>query len=130
MRCNGAFRFDALVGFADRVGAARLATGHYARVVHRDGRALLARGADPAKDQSYMLASVVRARSWRASGSRWASRPRPQTRAEARDAGLEAAGRAESQEVCFVGGGDHRAFLERHGGAGPAGEIVDAGRRA
>ncbi len=47
-----------------------------------------------------------------------------ETRAQARAAGLEAAGRAESQEVCFVGGGDHRAFLERFGGAGPAGEIV------
>ena len=51
---------------------------------------------------------------------------KPATRAQARDAGLEAAGRAESQEVCFVGGGDHRAFLERHGGAGRAGSIVSA----
>ena len=128
VRCNGSFRFDALIGFADRIGAPRLATGHYARVVHRDGRALLARGADPART-SRTCSPRSPPRSWRASGSRWASSTRRTTRDEAREAGLAAAGRAESQEVCFVGGGDHRDFLERHGGAGPAGEIVDeAGR--
>ena len=58
MRCNGSFRFAALAAFADRIGAARIATGHYARVRRRDGVALVARGADPAKDQSYMLAAV------------------------------------------------------------------------
>ncbi len=58
MRCNGAFRFDALVAFAERVGADVLWTGHYARIVERDGMRLVARGVDPAKDQSYMLATV------------------------------------------------------------------------
>jgi len=129
MRCNGGFRFAALAGFADRVGARRIATGHYARVRRRDGRTLLARGADPAKDQSYMLASVpaeILERCWFPLGEQ----TKAQTRAEAGSAGLEAARRPESQDVCFVGGGDHRAFLERHGGAGRPGEIVDAGGRA
>ena len=58
MRCNGAFRFDALVEFAARAGADVLWTGHYARIVERDGMRLIARGGDPAKDQSYMLATV------------------------------------------------------------------------
>jgi tRNA-specific 2-thiouridylase len=57
-RCNGGFRFAELLAFARRAGAERLATGHYARVVERDGRLLLARAADPAKDQSYMLAAL------------------------------------------------------------------------
>src|SRR5918993_2187408 len=57
-RCNGEFRFDELLAFADRAGAARLSTGHYARIVERDGRKLLARAADPDKDQSYMLAPL------------------------------------------------------------------------
>ena len=57
VRCNGSFRFDELLAFAERIGAARLATGHYARIVERDGRRLLARAADPRKDQSYMLAA-------------------------------------------------------------------------
>jgi tRNA-uridine 2-sulfurtransferase len=128
MRCNGGFRFAALAGFADRVGAPRVATGHYARVRRRDGRTLLVRGADPAKDQSYMLASVppgILERCWFPLGEQ----TKAQTRAEAGSAGLEAARRPESQDVCFVGGGDHRSFLERHGGAGRAGEIVDTGGR-
>ena len=58
MRCNGRFRFDELVAFAGRAGADVLWTGHYARIVERDGLRLIARGSDPAKDQSYMLATV------------------------------------------------------------------------
>src|SRR6187200_832310 len=58
MRCNGAFRFDELVAFAERAGASELWTGHYARVVERGGMRLVGRSADPEKDQSYMLAAV------------------------------------------------------------------------
>ncbi len=124
VRCNGSFRFDALASFADRIGARRIATGHYARAVTRDGRTLVARAADTRKDQSYMLARVapeILARTWFPLGEQ----TKPETREQAHAAGLEAAGRAESQEVCFVGGGDHRAFLERYGGAAPAGDVVD-----
>src|SRR5438132_9174660 len=55
IRCNGGFRFAELLAFARRAGACRLATGHYARIVERDGRLLLARGVDATEDQSYML---------------------------------------------------------------------------
>ena len=85
-RCNGAFRFDELLAFARRAGAARLATGHYARVKRHRGRLLLARAADPDKDQSYMLAGLDPAAS-NVSGSRSASSrrarrgPRPRGRA-------------------------------------------------
>src|SRR3954470_5787965 len=58
IRCNGSFRFGELLEFAERAGAARLATGHYARIVERDGRPLLACAADERKDQSYMLARL------------------------------------------------------------------------
>src|SRR6478735_3458366 len=57
MRCNGLFRFDRLVDFAERAGADVLWTGHYARIVEREGLRLVARAADPARDQSYMLAT-------------------------------------------------------------------------
>ena len=57
-RCNGSFRFAQLLAFARRAGAARLATGHYARIVEHRGRSLLARAVDPQKDQSYMLARL------------------------------------------------------------------------
>src|SRR5205807_3814299 len=58
IRCNGSFRFAELLAFARRAGAAKLATGHYARIVERDGRRLLARAVDSDKDQTYMLARV------------------------------------------------------------------------
>src|SRR5207245_8403002 len=58
IRCNGGFRFAELLAFARRVGAPRLATGHYARIVERDGRTLLGRAVDEHKDQSYMLATL------------------------------------------------------------------------
>src|SRR4051794_25163313 len=122
--CNGSFRFDELLAFAARAGAARLATGHYVRV--RDG--LLARAADPRKDQSYMLATLDPAllgRLWFPLGEQ----TKAETRAEAERAGLAAARRAESQEACFLAGGDYRDFLARHGLPAAEGAVVDeAGR--
>jgi tRNA-uridine 2-sulfurtransferase len=122
--CNGFFRFARLLAFANDAGAARLATGHYARIVEHRGRPLLARGADESKDQSYMLARLdprVLDRIWFPLGGQ----TKDETRAEAARAGLAAAGRTESQEACFLGGADYRAFLERRGLAAEAGEIVD-----
>ena len=114
IRCNGAFRFGELLAFAARVGASRLATGHYARIVEHEGRLLLARAVDPAKDQSYMLATLDPAkleRLWFPLGEQ----TKEQTRAEAAAAGLAAATRADSQEACFLAGDDYRTFLARHG---------------
>jgi len=127
-RCNGAFRFDALLDFAARSGAERLWTGHYARIVERSGQRLLARGADPRKDQSYMLATVeprVLDRVVFPLGEQ----TKEETRAEAERAGLLAARRPESQEACFLAGDDYRRFLERQGLAPEPGEIVDEGGR-
>jgi tRNA-specific 2-thiouridylase len=123
-RCNGSFRFAQLLAFARRAGASRLATGHYARIVEHRGRSLLARAADPHKDQSYMLARLDPRhleRLWFPLGEQ----TKDETRAEAERAGLAVAGRAESQEACFLGGGDYRDFLERHGLAGQEGRVVD-----
>jgi tRNA-specific 2-thiouridylase len=126
MRCNGAFRFDELVAFAERAGADELWTGHYARIVERGGMRLVARAADEAKDQSYMLAAVdpeLLARVRFPLGEQ----TKEATRAEAESLGLAAARRAESQEACFLGGDDYRAFLERQGLRPSAGPIVDSG---
>ena len=123
-RCNGSFRFAQLLAFARRAGAARLATGHYARIVEHRGRTLLARAADPQKDQSYMLARLDPRhleRIWFPLGEQ----SKEETRAEAERAGLAVARRAESQEACFLGGGDYRDFLGRHGLAGREGRVVD-----
>jgi tRNA-specific 2-thiouridylase len=122
--CNGGFRFAELLAFARRAGAPRLATGHYARIVERDGRLLLARGVDDSKDQSYMLARLdprLLDRIWFPLGDQ----TKIETRAEAAAAGLAAAGRAESQEACFLAGDDYRSFLSRQGLAPAVGSIVD-----
>ena len=124
MRCNGQFRFDALVEFAARAGADVLWTGHYARIVERDGLRLIARGSDPAKDQSYMLATVDPRLLDRVAFPLGGQQKRI-TRGEAAAAGLAVAERAESQEACFLAGGDYRAFLERQGLARRPGSIVD-----
>jgi tRNA-specific 2-thiouridylase len=123
-RCNGSFRFAQLLAFTRRAGAARLATGHYARIVEHRGRSLLARASDPQKDQSYMLARLdprYLERIWFPLGEQ----SKAETRAEAERAGLAVARRAESQEACFLGGADYREFLERHGLADREGPVVD-----
>ena len=128
MGCNGAFRFDELLAFMRRAGCERLATGHYARVVDHRGRRLLARGTAASKDQSYMLAQLdpsLLDRVWFPLGEQ----DKESTRGEAARAGLAAAGRAESQEACFLAGDDYRAFLSRHGLAAKEGPIVDAAGR-
>ena len=123
-RCNGSFRFGQLLAFARRAGASRLATGHYARIVDHRGALLLARASDPEKDQSYMLARLDPRhleRIWFPLGEQ----SKAETREEAERAGLAVARRAESQEACFLGGGDYREFLARQGLAAREGRIVD-----
>ena len=124
VRCNGAFRFDELLAFVSRAGAETLWTGHYARVVERSGRLLVARAADARKDQSYML-STLSSEALARVRFPLGGQSKEETRAEATSAGLDAAGRHESQEACFLGGGDYRGFLERQGLRSTAGPILD-----
>ncbi len=124
INCNGGFRFGHLLAFARRAGADTLVTGHYARIVEHRGRRLLARGADPGKDQSYMLARLDPARLDRIRFP-LGEQTKEQTRAEAARAGLSAAGRRESQEACFLAGDDYRNFLVRRGLDATPGSIVD-----
>ena len=124
VRCNGSFRFGRLLAFARRAGAARLATGHYARLVERRGKLLIARALDREKDQSYMLAALdpgLLDRLW----FPLAELEKSETRERAALAGLEVATRPESQEACFLAGADYRDFLERRGLASSGGDVVD-----
>jgi tRNA-uridine 2-sulfurtransferase len=124
VRCNGLVRFDAMLELADRLGAARLATGHYARV-ERDGSGpLLRSAADPRKDQTYMLARLrpeQLERTWFPLGEL----EKPQVRELAREADLPVAEKPESQDLCFLAGTRREHFLKRHGEAATPGEIVD-----
>ena len=115
VRCNGLVRFDAMLRLARALGAARLATGHYARVSADAEGPLLRAAADPAKDQAYMLARLTPeelARLWFPLGGL----AKPAVREIARAAGLPVAEKPESQDLCFLAGTAREAFLRRHGG--------------
>jgi tRNA-uridine 2-sulfurtransferase len=126
VRCNGEVRFDAMLELAGGLGAARLATGHYARVARDEHGPLIRAAADPRKDQSYMLAKLDPALLDRLSFPLGAL-TKDAVRALARDAGLPVADKRESQDLCFVAGLGGRAFLQRHGGPRlrRPGELVD-----
>jgi tRNA-uridine 2-sulfurtransferase len=126
VRCNGEVRFDAMLDLAAKLGAARLATGHYARIARDESGPLIRAAADPRKDQSYMLAKLDPALLDRLSFP-LGGFEKNAVRALAREAGLPVADKRESQDLCFVAGLGGRAFLRRHGGPRlrRSGEIVD-----
>lgn len=127
--CNAEVKFDWLLRRARGLGA-RLATGHYARVERRGDRYALLAGADPAKDQSYFLHGLGQAELADVLFP-VGHLPKTEVRALAARAGLPTAGKAESQEICFVVDGDAAAFVEqRRPGAARPGAIVDAGGRS
>jgi tRNA-specific 2-thiouridylase len=127
--CNGELRIDAMIALADRLGATNLVTGHYARIEDDGGGPLLAAAADAAKDQTYML-SGLRPASLARLRFPLGELTKPEVRAEAAAAGLEVAGRAESQDLCFLAGQGKREFLRRHAGLeNRPGEVVDRGGR-
>jgi len=128
--CNGDLRIDAMLALAARLGCSSLATGHYARVIDDGEGPLLAAATDRAKDQSYML-SGLRPASLARLRFPLAALDKRRVRELAAGAGLAVAGKAESQDLCFLAGEGKRAFLARHGGLGERpGPIVDsAGRR-
>ncbi len=125
--CNGNVRLDAMLALADRLGCDRLATGHYARTVEDDDPAgpLLRAAADPAKDQTYMLAALS-PDSLRRMRFPLGELSKTQTRAIAAEAGLPVASKADSQDLCFLAGTGRARFLARHGGLRDRpGSIVD-----
>src|SRR4051794_18735711 len=126
IRCNGSVRLDAMLDFADRVGAGRLATGHYARLTDEG---LLRCAADPAKDQVYMLAALP-ADSLRRMRFPLGALNKPEVRVPAERAGLRGAQRPDSRDLCFLAGTGRREFLARHSGMRERpGRIIDrAGR--
>jgi tRNA-specific 2-thiouridylase len=132
--CNTVVKFGALLGRARHLyGCEAVATGHYARRLvdeTADGpRARLAAAADTAKDQTYFLYGLRQDQLWH---SRFplGDLTKPEVRAVARSLALVTADKPESQEICFVPGGDYRAELRSRGGWEPErGRVVDVDGR-
>jgi len=128
--CNGEVRLAAMIDLAERVGAERLLTGHYARIVEDEEGPLLATAADKAKDQSYMLAALP-TDLLRRLGFPLTELTKAEVREIAARHGLAVVARkAESQDLCFLAGQGKRGFLRRHGGLREReGTIVDSSGR-
>lgn len=113
--CNNHLKFDQLLITARQVGADRLATGHYARNEYnqRTGRWVLKRPADRAKDQTYFLFGLTQEQLSRTLFPLGNSR-KPEVREEAKRAGLRVFEKQDSQEICFIPGGNYKQFLDAY----------------
>jgi tRNA-specific 2-thiouridylase len=113
--CNNHLKFDQLLIVAQQIGAERVATGHYARVAFDDarGRWLLKRPADSSKDQTYFLFGLTQEQLSRTIFP-LGDMTKPEVRELARQHGLALAEKPDSQEICFVPGGDYKRFIDAY----------------
>src|SRR5271169_1703690 len=113
--CNNHLKFDQLLIVAQQIGADALATGHYARVDYHDrsGRWLLKRATDTSKDQTYFLFGLTQEQLSRTIFP-LGQMTKPAVRVLARDHGLALAEKPDSQEICFVPGGDYKRFIDAY----------------
>ncbi len=121
--CNDKIKFSRLLDRADALGARYVATGHYALVQQSEGGAILRRGVDRTKDQSYVLFGMSQAQLSRTllpvGGFQ-----KEEIRRLALDSGLITADKPDSQDICFIPMGDYREFL-RQRSSGVPGDIVE-----
>jgi tRNA-specific 2-thiouridylase len=113
--CNNHLKFDQLLLTARQIGANKIATGHYARNHYDEarGRWILSRPADRSKDQTYFLFGLTQdqlAHTLFPLGEM----QKPAVRVMATEAGLEVASKPDSQEICFIPGGDYQTFLRAY----------------
>jgi tRNA-specific 2-thiouridylase len=127
VRCNQFVRFDGLIRRADELGIDFVATGHYARTAWDEARGeyVLRKAADSTKDQSYMLHTLQQEHLRRITFP-LGPYTKLQTRQFAREFALPVAEKPDSQEICFVAGGNYKAFLREYvGEISRPGTIVD-----
>jgi tRNA-specific 2-thiouridylase len=124
--CNEKLKFGNLWSKAAHLGCDYIATGHYAVIEHHSDGAILRKGIDPRKDQSYFLFSLRQPQLRRAL-TPLGKMTKLQIREIAHSLGLKVADKVDSQEICFVPGNDYKAFLRSHVGENEfhRGEIYD-----
>ena len=121
--CNPLVKFKALIDTADEEGYDFVATGHYAKLIRKDGLTYLAKGDSLARDQSYMLYRL---------GQRELSRllfplaelPKDEVRKIAAQIGLSCAQKPDSQEICFIPDNDYAGYIEEKYGASGPGDFI------
>jgi tRNA-uridine 2-sulfurtransferase len=111
--CNEKVKFGNLWNKAAALGCDYIATGHYAIIEHHADHAILRKGVDPRKDQSYFLFSLRQLQLRRAL-TPLGKMKKPEIREIAHSLGLKVADKIDSQEICFVPGNDYKAFLRSH----------------
>lgn len=123
--CNEQIKFGLLWDIAEREwgGSFDIATGHYAQILHRDGRAYLARALDLKKDQSYFMSGIRPERIGRIRLPLGSFTSKEEVRMLVRAAGLSVAERQESMEICFAGENDYRSLFGTLSRPGPIKDI-------
>ena len=111
--CNAEIKFKAFLDHALRLGAGKIATGHYARVREREGRFELLKGLDPLKDQSYFLHRLTQAQLSKTLFP-VGELPKTEVRRIAEEAGLPNAKKKDSTGICFIGERPFREFQNRY----------------
>ncbi len=113
--CNRYMKFEKLHERAKILGCDRVVTGHYARIEQEDGRWLLKRALDPAKDQSYVLYTMTQEQ-LAATMFPLGALSKDETRRIAEEQGFRNAAKPDSQDICFVPDGDYARVIELHTG--------------
>lgn len=125
IECNRHIKFGKLLDYALEVGAQKIATGHYADVLEQNGRYLLCRAVDPAKDQTYMLWQLTQHQLAHAMFP-LAKLTKETVREIAADLGIVAATKKDSQDICFIPDGEYAKFIRNATNANlPGGNFVD-----
>lgn len=123
--CNRRLKFGALLDAALSMGCAYVVTGHYARIEERAGRYLLKKAADSAKDQSYFLYSLTQ-QQLKAVRFPLGALTKEQARQVAEAQGFVNARKRDSQDICFIPGGDYYEFMKEFTGKNyPSGNFLD-----
>lgn len=126
--CNAEIKFKAFLDHALRLGATRIATGHYAQLRERDGRVELLRGADGGKDQSYFLHRLTQAQLARVLFP-VGQLHKAEVRRIAQQAGLPNHAKKDSTGICFIGERPFREFLNRYLPKTPGPMVTPEGKR-
>ncbi len=110
--CNKKIKFGEMLNLADKFGCQKIATGHYAKIIEKDGRYLLFKADDYAKDQSYVLYCLSQNQLSRVLLP-LASHSKTEVREVADGLNLLNANKKDSQDICFVPDGDYAKFIEQ-----------------